>query len=109
MHQVVFGSPYDARADVYSFGIVMAEMLCCRIVGSTMYTDEGTKKSNAVSKAFALLEMHFVCHSCSVTDNSFLCAGPANRFKVDLSELRQAAPASCPEALIQVSDDALRL
>ena len=39
--QVVFGSPYDARADVYSFGIVMAEMLCCRVVGSPMTTKAG--------------------------------------------------------------------
>jgi len=31
--EVVFGEPYDCRADVYSFGLLMAEVLCKRCPG----------------------------------------------------------------------------
>ena len=30
--EVIFGEPYDCRADVYSFGILMTEVLCKRCV-----------------------------------------------------------------------------
>lgn len=46
---------------------------------------------------------------CGVAETSFLCARPSNRFKLDLSELRQAAPDSCPEALMQVTRHALHV
>lgn len=47
MSQVIFGSPYDSRADVYSFGIVMAEILCRRVVGSPMTTEAGKRQWHA--------------------------------------------------------------
>ncbi len=31
--EVIFGEPYDCRADVYSFGLLMAEVLCKRCPG----------------------------------------------------------------------------
>ena len=113
---MVFGSPYDARADVYSFGIVMAEMLCCRVVGSTTYMDAGRRRSRLCWRGSLDLCAN-ISMSCALTahvnggafaDSSFLSAGPSNRFKVDLSELRQAAPESCPEALVQVRHLPLR-
>lgn len=35
--EVVLGEAYDTRADIYSFGIVMAELICRRLVGTQKF------------------------------------------------------------------------
>jgi hypothetical protein len=71
--EVLWGEVYDERADIFSFGVVLAEMITRRPPGK----------------------------------NGFLERHPRTKFKMDIDQLRAAAPPDTPPSLLELAASCL--